>query len=99
MIEDVKARDLAIAKLRELLGEEAARTAVLEEIELTAEGAQWLVTLGYREPWSAEERAAVRNPELAEILGTYRRRFKVFRLDARTGQFRGMTERAASLAG
>ena len=52
----------------------------LEEVELTDHGRYWLITLSYPQP-----------SDLAGLFGTgSRREYKVFKIDARTGEVKSM---------
>jgi hypothetical protein len=47
----------------------------LEEVEITEDGKYWLITLSYPVP-----------PELAALNFNFKRKYKVFQIDAKTGQ-------------
>lgn len=51
----------------------------LEEVELTDDGQYWLITLSYS-----------RTTALGTILGNSARKYKVFKIDAGTGQVKSM---------
>lgn len=51
----------------------------LEEVELTDDGKYWLITLSYPVP-----------PELAALNFNFKRKYKVFRIDAKTGEVKSM---------
>jgi hypothetical protein len=50
----------------------------VEEIEMSKDNRYWLVTLGYDAP-------ARKNPQLPDFLQVPTRKYKVFKVDARTG--------------
>ena len=51
----------------------------LEEVELTDDGKYWLITLSYPVP-----------PEIAALNFNFKRKYKVFRIDAKTGEVKSM---------
>lgn len=51
----------------------------LEEVELTDDGQYWLITLSYPVP-----------PEIAALNFNFKRKYKVFRINAKTGEVKSM---------
>ena len=65
----------------------AQQRASLEEVEKTEDGKFWLVTLGF------EHLQTKLDKSLASILNPPRQRFKVFKVDAKTGRVVSMKMR------
>jgi hypothetical protein len=53
----------------------------LEEVEQENHGKYWLITLSYPDP---------SEPELAGVNLNFRRKYKVFKVDAKTGEVKSM---------
>jgi hypothetical protein len=62
-----------------LYAEQGIANVQLEEVELTADDRYWLITLSY--PVA---------PELAQLNFNFKRKYKVFTIDAATGEVKSM---------
>jgi len=62
-----------------LYAEEGLSNVQLEEVELTDDGKYWLITLSYPV-----------KPELASLNFNYKRKYKVFKIDRKTGEVKSM---------
>ena len=71
--------------IQDMLGEEL-RDLRLEEVELSEDGGIWLVTLGYDRPISPTHPAI-------SIIKRFRREYKLFKVNAETGEVKGMLKR------
>ena len=62
-----------------LYAEQGIANVQLEEVELTDDDRYWLITLSYPVP-----------PELAKLNFNFKRKYKVFTIDAATGEVKSM---------
>jgi hypothetical protein len=83
---DVRAAVSAATKFASQLFSPEQR-ASLEEVEKTEDGKFWLVTLGF------ESRNTGLNKSLADMLSPPKERFKIFRVNAKTGRVVSMKMR------
>jgi hypothetical protein len=58
-----------------LYADQSLSNVQLEEVELSEDGRHWFITLSYPVP-----------PELAALNFNFKRKYKVFKIDAETGQ-------------
>lgn len=96
---DVKtAVQTALDHVRQLYeGNEKIRNLGLEEVKLSEDGKTWSVTVGFSRPWSEKSTieapllAAIResNPLMAPVY-PIERDYKQVKIDARSGEIRGM---------
>jgi hypothetical protein len=70
-----------------LYGDQSVSNVQLEEVELTDDGQYWLITLSY--PLFPPRMALAGNPELPINLAL-KRKYKVFKIDAKTGEVKSM---------
>lgn len=84
----------AMQYLVDLLAERKPSGLRLEEVELSEDGAQWLITLSFLEIQSVEEQSPIAKAMLQTPLMT--RVYKQIRLDSETGKFISMRIREFS---
>ena len=72
--------------IQDMLGEEL-RDLRLEEVELSEDRDIWLVTLGYDRVIPAPQSV------LGNVLKRFRREYKLFKVNAETGEVKGMVKR------
>lgn len=80
---DVKqAAKLALEYFKELYSIGPFMDVALEEVEMSDDGGYWMITLGFDAPKSSKTASP-----LADALGPrFVRKFKIFKVDARTGK-------------
>jgi hypothetical protein len=85
-----KAVKLATRYFIDLYSETRYADLSLEEVELSEDGGFWSITLGYNEPENLMEKARARQVSgpLAGLLSVNgpKRRYKLFKVDARSGR-------------
>lgn len=91
MINVKEAVSIAFQYMSDLFDTSKFHDFLLEEVELSENGKWWLVTIGWSRPVPPNE--VIQNP-MTSILGqskiTYRRSYKVFKIDASNGEVRSM---------
>lgn len=86
MIDVKKAVASAVKYIKELYPQKNLRDLRLEEVERSDDEQYWLVTLGFSVPVSSDGSA------VAQALGgtRYERAYKLFKVNAQTGEVRSM---------
>jgi len=79
MIDAKTAASKAYGYFQDLYSDKAPGKVLLEEVELTDDQTFWLITLSHEIPI----------PNLAQLMGTTRA-YKIFKIDANTGEVRSM---------
>lgn len=102
-LEAKQAATLALEYFKELFPNATGSNVTLEEVELLEDENCWLITLGFDEPPRTRTSAAEISPinkSFADIFGksSPTKRFKVFKVDARTGKVISMKNPQARLA-
>ena len=88
-IDAKQAAKLSLEYFNELFPNAAVSNVALEEVELLEDENCWLITLGFDEPLRLRTQSLVpANKTLADLFGTSSpaRKFKVFKVDAKTGK-------------
>jgi hypothetical protein len=83
MIDVKTATNKAYEYFRDLYSGQAFDAVLLEEAELTDDRNFWLITLGYQMPIT----------NLPQLIGAPRRAYKIFKIDANTGEVKSMNIR------
>lgn len=84
-----QAAKLSLEYFKELFPNATISNIALEEVELLEDENRWLITLGFDEPPRPRTSSHVQiNKSFADLFGTASptRKFKVFKVDARTGK-------------
>ena len=90
----------AKAFVADILAAENVTNIGLEEVRLDED--QWVVTVGFSRPWDYPQQTNPPNPAFHELQifprseGTPEREYKVVKVDAATGEVRGMELREES---
>ena len=83
----------AMAQARNFYATEGIVDLTLEEVEVSEDGSQWMITLGFFLP--SKRAPSDLGEMLRQIQGkTYERRYKVFQVDAKTGEVGAMKIRS-----
>jgi len=85
-----RAVDSAVKAARAYYAKQTLKDMMPEEVEMAKNNKEWLVTLGFSVPMST--------PEWPRALGgpqrkSYRRMYKIFNVDARSGKVRSMKDK------
>jgi hypothetical protein len=91
MIDVKKAVQIACDYIQELYEPDQLPGLLLEEVQISEESGRWLVTLGFSDPTPMSpiaKLAAVRDP----------RKYKIFEIDADTGEVKSMRIRQLTAA-
>jgi hypothetical protein len=86
-IDAKQAAALSLEYFRELFPDVRISNVALEEVELLEDENCWLITLGFDEPLRRTRSSVPLNKSLTDLFGTpLMRKFKVFKVDAKTGK-------------
>ena len=86
-IDAKQAAALSLEYFKELFPDARISNVALEEVELVEDENCWLITLGYDEPVGRTRSSVPLNKSLTDLFGVpLARKFKVFKVDARTGK-------------
>jgi len=88
-----EAMKIAMDYVQDLYSEAGATRYLIEEIETENDGDTWAITVGFDVPIPIRETTASTATGFAHNILRYERKYKKVKLDAATGEVRGMTIR------